>query len=126
MLRPLDITTNFRICKIAYATSLNFQRCYIDYKSALHIAFQHAFIGVIDILDLDHLISAVGRHLVTAVNMIIGKCRDLRAILFMPMLAGQALLTGIDHAADTYMIARLGTFDILSNACHAADDSGCV
>ena len=54
--------------------------------------------------------------------MIIGECRDLRAILFVSLFAGCALLTGIDHATDTDMIARFETLNILSDACYAADD----
>ena len=40
----------------------------------------------------------------------------------MSLFAGCALLTGIDHATDTDMIARFETLNILSDACYAADD----
>jgi hypothetical protein len=43
-------------------------------------------------------------------------------MLLQPLFAGRALLAGIHHAAHADVVARLEAFDILSDACHAADD----
>src|SRR5512139_3254915 len=64
---------------------------------------QYKFFGYDDLLG----IPSVGRHLVASINSVIGECRNLLAMLLQPLLAGRAFLAGIDHAADTDMIARL-------------------
>ena len=33
---------------------LFFERCHIDHKAVFHIAFEHAFVGGVDVLNVDH------------------------------------------------------------------------
>ena len=45
---------------------LNFQRRHVDHKEVFHVAFEHAFIGCIDILDIDHF--NIGRDAMLAAD----------------------------------------------------------
>jgi hypothetical protein len=57
-----------------------------------------------------------------AINMVVGECCGLLAILFQSLFACLTMPAGIDHTADADVITGFESCDIGSNAFHAADD----
>jgi hypothetical protein len=54
------------------------------------------------------------------INVVENQCRVLFTILFQPLLAGRALLAGINHGTDTNGIAWFETRNIFTYARNAA------